>query len=72
MMSEISYDAVLARTDDTILFSLDGDEVWIPKSVVDDERLCGEWDGEAYGDDAEERPGEVTVALWFLQREGLA
>ncbi len=72
MTSEISYGAVLARTEDAVLFNMDGADIWIPKSVIDDERLCSEWDGEAYGDDAEEGPGEVTVALWFLQREGLA
>jgi hypothetical protein len=68
---ELAYDEVVARTDEAMLFSVDGEDIWIPKSCIEDERLEDEWETNAYGDDAAEGHGTLHVAIWFAEREGL-
>lgn len=54
---------VVSETEKAILVELEsGDELWIPKSVVHD-------DSECYEDGHE---GEVVVARWFAEKQGLA
>lgn len=68
---ELAYDEVVTRTDEAMLFSMDGEDIWIPKSVIEDERLEDAWETSAYGDDAAEGQGTLHVAIWFAEREGL-
>lgn len=51
----------LKETDLALLVELDGEEVWIPKSVIDD-------DSEVYrvGDE-----GTLVVHEWWAEKEGL-
>ena len=51
----------LRETAKAILVEIDGDEVWIPKSVIHDDSEVS-----AGGDE-----GDLVVAQWFAEREGL-
>ena len=55
---DIPYDEVRHDTDFAVLFIMDGEEQWIPKSLI--ENISDE-DG----------PGEVTIPEWFARQEGL-
>lgn len=61
-MEALSFQDVLATTDGAVLLDVDGQEVWVPRSLIDGE-----------GDELERRqgPGEIEVQKWFLEREGL-
>lgn len=50
---------VIKTTDSAVLFVVDGDEHWLPR------RVCLE------GDRLEEGDERVSVANWFLEKEGL-
>lgn len=56
----LDYDEVIHETDKAVLFLIDDQEVWIPRSLIDGdppEPLSG--------------PGCVDVASWWLEKEGL-
>jgi hypothetical protein len=51
----------LKETKDALLCTIDGDEVWIPKSQIDD-------DSEVY---AEGHSGQLVVTEWIAKQKGL-
>ena len=51
----VEYDEHLHDTDDARLFLIDGEKVWIPKSVIEDD------------DDM----GTLELASWFCEKEDL-
>lgn len=51
----------IRETAKALLCIIDGDEVWIPKSVIDD-------DSEVYQDGDE---GDLVITEWFAEKEGL-
>ncbi len=53
---QVHYKKQVAETDKAILFLIEDDEVWIPKSVIEDDDCMG----------------TIEVATWFCDREGLA
>lgn len=54
------YAEVLHETEMAVLCEVDGDEVWIPRSVIED------------GEDLETGDtGDIEVAEWFAIKEGL-
>jgi hypothetical protein len=53
---------VVRETAKAILVRLDGDDVWIPKSVIHDDSEV--WDGK------ENAAGHLIVKAWFARREG--
>lgn len=57
----IEADCIKAATDRAVLAVIDGEEHWIPRSVIED------------GDDivAGGDPEELSVAEWFVNKEGL-
>ena len=57
----LEADEVMAVTDKAVLFDIDGDETWVPKSVIDG------GDGYTKGD----LDVEVQVQKWFADKEGL-
>lgn len=62
-MSVVSFDDVTCKKDTgkAILVNIDGDEYWIPQSVVDD-------DSEVY---TEGNEGTLIIKEWFAVKEGL-
>lgn len=60
--AEIYVDEVIKTTDRACLCNIDGDEVWIPWSLIDD------------GSDVYEEgdSGTIYVPVWFAEKEGLA
>lgn len=50
---------IMKSTEDAVLFLLEGDEKWIPRSVCID------------GDTLEDGDEDVIVANWWLEKEGL-
>lgn len=52
---QIEYEEQLHETDDAVLFLIDGDKVWIPKSVIEDD----------------DEMGTIEVATWFCEKEEL-
>lgn len=59
---EIVVDFVKKETAKAVLCEINGDEIWIPKSVIDE--------GE---DDLTEGEEDVTISIaaWFARKEGL-
>lgn len=56
----IEIDKIKRATDLAVLAEIGGSEYWIPRSVIED------------GDDLDEGDfGEINVAEWFAQKEGL-
>lgn len=58
----------IRETDRALLVELDGEERWIPKSVIHD-------DSEVWtmrGDEDEGRKGKLIVKAWFARKEGFA
>jgi hypothetical protein len=57
----IQVEEVKVETDLAFLFVIDGDEVWVPKSVIDEP------------DDIEVRDEEIEIEIheWWASREGL-
>lgn len=57
----LEVDEILRETDKAFLVYLDGEETWIPKSVIAD------------ADDYEVGDSEVTLSIaeWFASKEGL-
>ena len=53
---EINFDEKAAETDMAILFMIDDEEVWVPKSVIN-----------YYG----EQEGIAEIKSWWAEREGL-
>lgn len=51
----------LKETDKALLVEIEGEEIWIPKSVIDD-------DSEVY---AEGHEGRLAVHEWWAEKEGL-
>ncbi len=65
----VSFEDVRAiqETDRALLVELDGEEKWIPKSVIHD-------DSEVWtmrGDEDEGREGKLIVKGWWARKEGL-
>lgn len=60
----IAVGEVLHETDLAFLLEIDGDEIWIPKSVIN------------FDESEEIEVGnillEISVAQWFADKEGLA
>ncbi len=54
---EIEVDAVMRETAKAILFAIDDERVWIPKSVIDEEQ--SDFDS------------SIFVAEWFAEKAGL-
>jgi len=54
--------AVLVKLDDPNYPDLREEELWIPKSVIDD-------DSEVYGEDENSRT--LIIKYWFAEKEGL-
>ena len=55
----IEIDEIIAATDKAVLCDIDGEEIWIPRSVIDG------GDSLDIGDN-----GEIEVAEWFAKKEG--
>ena len=55
---ELTYDSIEAETLKAILFSFGDEEVWIPRSQIEDDSLP---DGK----------GTVCVAAWLVKQNGL-
>lgn len=58
----IAVEVVLRETDLALLFVIDDDEVWIPKSVIEDAETI----------DVGDEDIEINIASWFAEKEGLA
>ena len=60
----VSFEDVecLQETKKAILCSIDGEEHWVPQSVVDDDSMV--WQ--------EGQKGKLVVHLWWAKRAGLA
>lgn len=54
----IDFDGVIAQTERGVLVNVDGDEIWIPKSLVDNL-------------DSIEDDGYLELPVWFAEQEGL-
>jgi len=61
----ITFDALIHMTDRAALFDFDGDQKWIPLSLIDPDSLA---DLDPEGQD---HPGEIIIPLWFAKQEGL-
>ncbi len=57
--TEFEGTVCLAETDQAILVQIDGEEHWVPKSVIHD-------DSEVAGKDD---TGTLVVATWFAEKE---
>ena len=69
MPREIDYVPIdvadyIRSTDLACLFEIDGEEIWVPKSVID-------WDSSDFGEDDEGMDGTVYIAEWFCDKEGI-
>jgi hypothetical protein len=62
----LHYDDVKHHTERAVLFIVGDDEVWVPKSVIEVEYDDREWE-----DLIKSGPGEIEVAEWFAEKEGL-
>lgn len=51
----------IGQTDKALLVKIEGDEVWIPQSVIHD-------DSEVYKQGDE---GDLVIYRWFAEKEGL-
>jgi hypothetical protein len=58
----IAVDRVEHETDLALLLVIDGEEVWCPKSVVEDVDEVSKGDEDV----------ELNIAEWWCEREGLA
>jgi adenosyl cobinamide kinase/adenosyl cobinamide phosphate guanylyltransferase len=59
----LNVEMVLRETDKALLVLVDTLEVWVPKSIIDD-------DSECYSQKS--GPGSLIVPEWFAEREGLS
>jgi pectate lyase len=59
----VTFEDVLcmAETEDAILVEIEGEDIWIPKSQVDD-------DSEVYG---KGHDGRLVITAWIAKRKGL-
>lgn len=57
----IEVEEIIAETDDALLCQIDGEEVWLPRSLVESGEDYGKGDG----------PVELNVAEWKAKEEGL-
>lgn len=57
----VVVDEVMKRTAKALLFLIDGEEVWVPISLIEDEATIGMGDTEVV----------VAIPLWFAKKEGL-
>ena len=60
-MSEEFAAKAIKETDKALLCDIEGEEMWIPKSVIDD-------DSEVYKEDDE---GTLIISDWFARKKGL-
>lgn len=58
---EIEFEEKIHETQKAILFRIQNEEVWIPKSVINDLTLTKE---------RFKKSGTVEVAEWFAEKEG--
>ena len=63
-IARIEFDAVVATTPKAVLLEVQGEDVWVPRSVIVDPK---EGEGMDRGDPA----GEVEILSWFARKEGL-
>lgn len=56
----ICIDEIETTTDAAVLAVIDGDELWIPRSVIEDGNSVEEGDDDS-----------LEVAKWFAEKEGL-
>jgi hypothetical protein len=54
---KVEHDGLVHETDAAQLYEIDGDKVWIPKSVILDENDGGDF---------------ILVKSWWAEKEGLA
>jgi len=54
---EVEYDKILFATDDAIRLEIEGEPIWIPRSVIELNDTCDE--------------NCLPIAEWFAIREGL-
>jgi hypothetical protein len=57
----IGVERVVAETDAAVLLRVDGDERWIPKSLIEDVASI----------DVGDESFEAEIAEWFCEKEGL-
>jgi len=62
MPARVGYARAIRETDKALLLDYENEEVWIPKSVIDD-------DSEVW---REEDEGELVVKDWFAEKKGWA
>jgi hypothetical protein len=62
----LGWARVIADTDKAVLCELDeiGGEQWVPRSVIHE-------DSQIERDDEKDAEGELIVAAWWAEREGL-
>lgn len=60
-MTTLNVDRVVKGTDDALLFEIDGDRTWVPRSVIEDDDSI----------DIGTVDIEVNVKTWFAKKEGL-
>lgn len=62
-MSTVSFEKCrsIRETDLAVLIEIEGKEVWVPKSVIDD-------DSEVWQDEQE---GELVVKEWWAEKNGM-
>lgn len=58
----LDVERIARETDMALLLVIDGDELWVPKSVIADADTYGEGDEDV----------TVSVQMWFAEKEGLA
>lgn len=61
MPCRVEAEAVLRETEHALLVSVEGEEVWIPKSVIDEDSECYSMKSGA---------GTLIVADWFGRKQG--
>jgi len=58
---QIQNAKALRETEKALLVEIEGEEVWLPKSQIDD-------DSEVYKEDTE---GTLVIPLWLAEKHGL-
>jgi hypothetical protein len=62
---EVNYDDCIGETEKAFKLVVEGEEVWVPKSVIDAEEQVPEVDDEGG------EFGACFVATWWLREKGL-
>jgi hypothetical protein len=56
---DLTYDEIITTTDKAILFRFGDNEVWLPKSQIEDP------------DELNDHGGEVSVQYWLIEEKSL-